>query len=167
MPKLPSKPTAGGRRGLARLEFAFTLILIAVLATVLLTRLAELGQAARRQRLMSTMVSVQAASTLFHVLCEARRSTAGSDCASLNIAGTPVQGINGWPAASSEGIGRSLSLPAGPALPGAQLHLQAASQRGRPVLLIALGNAQCEFSYAQAMSPGDSPEVDIVDASCL
>lgn len=84
------------------------------------------------------------------------------------MGGEPVQGVNGWPAASAEGIARAAALPlkGSAPVPAGEFSLRSGTAHGRPALFIALGDRRCEFSYAQASSPGDSPEVDVVDASC-
>jgi hypothetical protein len=165
---LHSLPAARSH-GASRLEFAVTLVIIGLLAWVLLGRLDELSRAARRERLLATMTSVKAVATIFHERCVVVRANADAGCDHLLMRGEPMDGVQGWPAASAGGIARAvtaLAQAASAPMPGGELRLQSATVRGRPALLIALGDPRCEFFYAQAMSPGDSPEVDIVDVSC-
>lgn len=154
-------------RGASRLEFAAALIVIGLLAWVLLGRLAELSQAARRQYLVATVSSVRAVATIFHARCQVVRAGAPAACDHLQMGDEPVDGVQGWPAASVEGIARAAALSGRHAsMPAGRFVLHSGTVGGLPALFIALGDPRCEFFYAQATSPGDSPEVDIVDASC-
>jgi hypothetical protein len=139
------------RRGVSRLEIVLSLIVICVLMSLMLHRLAALGAPTRAVRLQTTAAAVQAAAALFHVRCQA----SGGDCAELTLDGRTVRGVNAWPAASREGIARAAAIASDFTL----------LPQGR-ALRIALPGGHCEFLYAEATSPGDSPVVDIVDATC-
>lgn len=169
MPKPSVKPPsrrgfARRRAGISRLEIMLSLIVIALLTTLLLNRLAELNGMARPARLQAAMAAVQAAAAVFHGRCQAlRQQQPQHDCARVEVDGLPVAGVHGWPTASADGIARAAALP----LEGTDaFRVRAVDRKGRPALRIALAERGCEFLYVQARSPDDFPEVDIVDASC-
>ena len=140
------------------------LIVIAVLATVLLRRLAELNSLARPARLQAAIGGVRAVAAVFRARCQAVQAREpANDCTRVDVDGVPVAGAQGWPAATPQGIARALSLPTTSQDP---FRLRATQVRGTPALSFALGERGCEFLYVQAKSPDVFPEVDIVDASC-
>jgi type II secretory pathway pseudopilin PulG len=162
IPRLKRAPCRAA--GLSRLEIMLCLILIAVLATVLLHRLAELNGLARPARLQAAVGGARAAAAVFRARCQALRAREpANDCALVEVDGVPVAGAQGWPAASPQGIARALSLPGTGQDP---FRLRATQVRGTPALSFSLGERGCEFLYVQAKSPDAFPEVDIVDASC-
>ncbi|MED5620375.1 hypothetical protein [Ideonella sp. BN130291] len=144
------------------------LIVVAVLMSLLLPRLAELRQASRPGRLQAAAAAARVAASLFHARCEAvQAASPPGDCTQLALDGAVIAGVHGWPAASSDGIARAATLAAasGPARLDA-FTLRTGERNGTPALYIGLGNQSCEFVYVQAKRLGDVPEVDIVDASC-
>jgi len=148
---------------MSRLEIMVALIVIAVLVTLLLGRLGELNGMARPVRLQAAMASVRATAALFHARCESRlQREPGSDCARLEMDGLSMAGVHGWPAATTEGIGR---LPIFAAGGNDAFKLRVTQAQGRPALSVRLGPA-CEFLYVQAVGPDVIPVVDIVDVSC-
>jgi len=141
-----------------------SLIVIAVLTSVLLNRLALFNGAARPARLQAAIGAVHAAATVFHTRCLAlRQREPAHDCSRVEVNGVPVAGVNGFPSASVQGIAVAAALPlTGPDA----FRLRAAQSRGAPALSFAIGERGCEFLYLQAKGPDVFPEVDIVDASC-
>lgn len=160
IPHLKSKFPRAAK--LPRLEVVLVLILIAVLMTMLLNRLSELNGMLRSTRLQMAMGTVHSAAALFHARCIVLRQQQ-SGCAVLALNGTPVAGVNDFPAATGEGIVRAAALPASRTDP---FRFKPARARGLPALSFSLGESGCEFLYVQAKSPDEFPEVDIVDASC-
>ena len=153
--------------GLSRLEFLIALSVVAVLMSVLLSRLSELPGLSRPARLQATMAQVRAAAQLFHARCAAlRQQRADETCETVTVDGVVLQGAQGWPAATAQGIARAASLPSPGRVRFDALRLRTGERHGRPALFVALAERGCEFSYVQASSPDTSPEVDVVDASC-
>ncbi len=167
MPIPTSKRTPTLPAGLSRLEVLVCLILIGVLLSMLLTRLADMSRAARPARLQAAMGQVRAAAAVFHARCQALRgSEATADCTRLAVDGQPVAGVNRGAAASAEGIARAAARPRPRRDRVDGFRLRSAPRGGVPALYIGLGEPACEFFYVQASRPDGVPEVDIVDASC-
>lgn len=148
-------------RGLSRVEVLMSLVLIGVLISMLLTRLAEVNDAAKPARLKAAVGTVRAVAALFHGRCQAVGPTA--DCTQLAINDVPIEGVFDWPAASEGGIVRAAALPMarvdGFTLRRGEFH-------GARAVFFSLVGRSCEFVYAEPRQAGDVPEVDIVDASC-
>jgi hypothetical protein len=167
MPISHAKRTPTSAAGVSRLELLLCLTVVAVLIALLLPRLAELGGATRAARLRAAVAQVRAAANVFHARCEALRSSdSANDCALVALDGVPVAGVNGWPAPSAAGIARAASLPLGGDARSAGFTAQPRVRDGTQALALRLLRPDCEFLYVQAKSRDDSPEVDIVDASC-
>jgi hypothetical protein len=147
---------------LSRFEIVLSLILIAVLMSLLLNRLAEVHEAAQSARLQAAMAGVRAAAAVFHARCQA--NSAAPDCSTLTVDGGPVRGAFGWPAASADGIGAAAGL-SGRAGRLDVPQLREGRHGGLPALFVGFG-PHCEFVYVQAPSPDGVPGVDVVDATC-
>ncbi|MCK6422077.1 MAG: hypothetical protein L6Q73_14385 [Aquabacterium sp.] len=151
-------------RGLTRLEFALAVVVVGALAALLLVRLGELHQASRPARVQAAAAAVRAAASLFHSRCLLERSRIGTDtradpCDMLELDGTAVRGVHGWPAAQADGIARAAALPLQPG-PGRDPFVLTALRHGdTPALRIALPGTHCGFVYAQAASAQAEPEV--------
>ena len=153
--------------GLSRLEILVCLVVIGVLVSLLLFRLAELNRATRPARLQTAAAQVRTGAALFHARCEALRA-AGSvtDCTRLALDGRTVAGVHGWPAATMDGIARMADLPLRGRAGIDGFALRTGQRDGRPALMVSLGETPCAFVYVQAAGPDEFPRVDIVDASC-
>lgn len=162
---MPSRPPHSTRPapGLTLFEFAVAVAIIGVLIAIALPRLAAPIVAARQVRLKMLLATTRSTASLFHGQCEIR---GGAACERLVIQGQPVAGVHGWPAASADGIAAALK-PWGDT---ADIDWRPESIDGVPALRAHLKPASaggtCEFTYAQAASPGATPRIALVDASC-
>ena len=162
MPPRPRSPS-----GLTRLDFALVVVLAGVLVAVALPRWQATRVEARSVRLKMLMATTQATASLFHGRCgHLRAAEPQTSCERLPLQGATVAGIHGWPTAEPGGIVAALK----PWDALADIEWQSDQVDGVPALRARLKPASaagtCEFIYAQAASPGATPRIALVDASC-
>jgi len=162
MPIPTVKPSLSRAAKPSRLEIMLVVSVLAVLLSLLLVRLSELNGKVRALRLQTAAATVRAAASLFHARCVALRQRQ-AHCDSVALDEVPVAGVNDYPAATPEGIGRAAPLPPSASDP---FRLRPRTAHGLPALSFSLREDGCEFLYVQAASPDAFPEVDIVDATC-
>jgi hypothetical protein len=153
--------------GLSRLEASVALVIIGVLISIALPRLAAPRVAAQQVRLKTLMATAQTAAALFHGRCLLERSRLNDEpCSSLLVEGSKVAGVNYWPSATAQGIVAALNrwtdTPDMDWLPDRVDGVPALRARLKP----AAAAGTCEFLYVQAASPGAAPRIVLVDASC-
>jgi type II secretory pathway pseudopilin PulG len=158
---MPAPPPS--TRGLSRFEFAFAVVIVGVLIAAALPRMDEARVAARQVRLKSLLATAHSSAMLFHLRCEAG-DTPG--CEQVPLQGRVIAGVNGWPAANTQGIVTALNLWG----PAADIDWRPDRIDGVPALRARLTPTTvagaCEFIYAQAASPGAAPRIELIDASC-
>lgn len=158
---MPAPPPS--TRGLSRFEFAFAVVIVGVLIAAALPRMDEARVAARQVRLKSLLATAHSSAMLFHLRCETGDTPS---CDQVPLQGRVISGVNGWPAANTEGIVTALNLWGS----AADIDWRPDRIDGVPALRARLTPTTvagaCEFIYAQAASPGAAPRIELIDASC-
>lgn len=153
--------------GLTRLDFALVVLLAGVLVAIALPRWQATRAEARAVRLKMLLATAQTSASLFHGRCAiVQGATPGERCERLALQGVEVAGIHGWPSAETGGIVAALK----PWDAVADIDWQPDRVDSVPALRARLkpvsAAGTCEFIYAQAASPGATPRIALVDASC-
>lgn len=154
--------------GISRFEALAALVVVALLVAIALPRIASSRVAARQVRLKTLMATTQATANLFNLRCATQKQAATGDanCLEVPIQGRKVVGVHDWPAASADGIAIAVNSWGDTA----DIDWRPDRIDGQPALRVSLKPIEdagaCEFIYAQAASPGATPRIELMDATC-
>lgn len=143
--------------------------IIGLLMAVALPRIAELQAPARQSQLKTAVGALRSASALFHAQCLARQASERAQrCTSLTIEGAAIEGVNGYPAATLQGIAAMAGLRADSAGESGFL-LTVRSELVPRALQIEIPGATpggCRLLYSEAAGPGAAPAIEVISAPC-
>jgi MSHA pilin protein MshA len=148
------KNMRGRLHGFTLIELVVTISIIAILAAVALPRYITLQTQARAAKMQAIYGGIRSAAMLAHAQAIATGTTAA---ATVSMEGASIDQVNGYPAATNNGIIRALQLD--------QVNDQVNITVAVPTVTIdivgATTAANCRVTYTEAAAVNTSPAISL------